>query len=197
VPRFNSGSVLTESSIFNSGNLVGIGKTAPSTTLDVNGTLFVTGSIRTTDSVTASYIMLKSPNTASNSTIVFSGSLTSSIRLEVLQDGGISFIGSSGTLFGISDSLSGSLMSVNDVSGMPIFEVFSDERVVMGAYNQNILVVTGSDIGIGKANPNLAFILDISGSVAITGSLNMTGDLKVPNVVANNVLHPFLFITFI
>jgi hypothetical protein len=177
VPRFNSGSALTESSIFNSGSFVGIGKTNPTTTLDITGSLFVTGSIRATDSVTASYMMLKSPNTSSNSTIVFSGSLTSSIRLEVLQDGGISFIGSSGTLFGISDSLSGSLMSVNDVSGMPIFEVFSDERVVMGGYNQNVLVVTGSDIGIGKANPNLAFILDVSGSVAITGSLNVSSGI--------------------
>jgi hypothetical protein len=142
----------------------------------VSGSLTMTGSINT-NTLTSSFIMLRSPNTSSNASIVFSGSLTSSIRMEVLQDGGVSFIGSSGTLFGISDSLSGSLMSVNDISGMPIFEVFSDERVVMGAYNQNVLVVTGSDIGIGKANPNLAFILDVSGSVAITGSLNVSAGI--------------------
>ena len=141
------------------------------------GFAFTTASNVTFNQVTSSYMMLRSPNTSSNASIVFSGSLTSSIRLEALQDGGVSFIGSSGTLFGISDSLSGSLMSVNDISGMPIFEVFSDERVVMGAYNQNVLVVTGSDIGIGKANPNLAFILDVSGSVAITGSLNVSAGI--------------------
>ena len=150
----------------------------------ISGSLVVSGST-TTNSLTSSFIMLRSPNTSSNASLVFSGSLTSSIRLEALQDGGVSFIGNSGTLFGISDSLSGSLMSVNDISGMPIFEVFSDERVVMGGYNQNVLVVTGSDIGIGKANPNPAFILDISGSVAITGSLFITGSLVVSGTIEN------------
>jgi hypothetical protein len=163
----------------------------------ISGSLVVSGST-ITNSLTSSFIMLRSPNTSSNASIVFSGSLTSSIRLEALQDGGVSFIGSSGTLFGISDSLSGSLMSVNDISGMPIFEVFSDERVVMGGYNQNVLVVTGSDIGIGKANPNLAFILDVSGSVAITGSLfvsgtidNVSGSINyVPKFVSGSILRP-------
>jgi hypothetical protein len=118
--------------------------------------------------------MLRSPNTSSNAAIVFSGSLSSSIRLEALQDGTVAFIGSNGVLLGVADSLSGSLFAVNDISGFPILEVFSDDKVVMGAYNQNVLVITGSDIGIGKANPNLAFILDVSGSVAITGSLNVS-----------------------
>jgi hypothetical protein len=121
--------------------------------------------------------MLRSPTTSSNASIVFSGSLTSSISLEVLQNGALSFMGNNGALFDITDSVSGSLMSVNDASGLPILEVFSDDRVVMGTYNQNTLVVTGSDIGIGKANPNLAFILDVSGSVAITGSLNVSSGI--------------------
>jgi hypothetical protein len=66
----------------------------------------------------------------------------------------------------------------------------------MGRYNTNALVVTGSSVGVRKSPLHNA-ALDISGSVFITGSLNMTGDLNVPNVVANNVLHPFLFITFL
>jgi hypothetical protein len=74
-------------------------------------------------------------------------------------------------LFGITDVLSGSLMSVNDISGLPILEVFSDDRVVMGTFNRNTLVVTGSRIGIDKAVPTAD--LDISGSVFITGSLRM------------------------
>ena len=40
--------------------------------------------------------------------------------------------GSTGQLFSVTDSLSGSLMSVNDISGIPVLEVFSDDRVVMG-----------------------------------------------------------------
>ena len=61
--------------------------------------------------------------------------------------------GSSGQLFSITDTLSGSLYSVNDISGLPIFEVFSDDTIIAGAYNQNDFVITGSKVGIGTASP--------------------------------------------
>jgi hypothetical protein len=111
--------------------------------------------------------------TPSSASIQFSGSAANTIRLQVEQSGSIAFYGNSGSLFGITDSLSGSLMSVNDISGLPILEVFSDDRVVMGTFNRNTLVVTGSRIGIDKAVPTAD--LDISGSVFITGSLIITG----------------------
>jgi hypothetical protein len=60
--------------------------------------------------------------------------------------------GSQGQLFSVTDSLSGSLMSVNDISGIPILEVFSDDKVVMGTFGANTLVVSGSKVGIGTAN---------------------------------------------
>jgi hypothetical protein len=80
-------------------------------------------------------------------------------------------------------------MSVNDISGLPILEVFSDDRVVMGTFNRNTLVVTGSRIGIDKAVPTAD--LDISGSVFITGSLRMnsggiTGSLFGTSSVATS-----------
>jgi hypothetical protein len=109
--------------------------------------------------------------TPGSASIQFSGSAANTIRLQVEQSGSIAFYGNSGSLFGITDVLSGSLMSVNDISGLPILEVFSDDRVVMGTFNKNTLVVTGSRIGIDKANPTAD--LDISGSVFITGSLRM------------------------
>ena len=179
IPRFNSGSVLTESSIFNTGSFVGIGKTNPSTTLDINGNTFITGALQVTGSITSSYIVLKSPNTSSNATMVFSGSLTSSISLEVLQNGGLSFMGANGSLFDISDIASGSLFSVNDISGLPTFEVFSDDKIVMGPYGSNLFVISGSDIGIGKAIPNPSFIMDINGNVGLTGSLFMSSGTVV------------------
>jgi len=88
-----------------------------------------------------------------NPTIEFSGSEASTIRLEVLESGSISFIGSAGTLLTIEDALTGSLFSVSDVSGLPIFEVFSYDTVVMGAYGSNALVVSGSSVGIGIDTP--------------------------------------------
>jgi hypothetical protein len=94
-------------------------------------------------------IIIPNRGTTSNPLIQLSGSASSSIRIEVLPEGQIAFLGKSGSLFSISDSLVGSLMSVNDMSGLPILEVFSDDRVVMGKFNSNALVVSGSSVGVG------------------------------------------------
>ena len=108
--------------------------------------------------------------------MLFSGSQANTIRLEVLTSGSVAFLGRSGSLFSVNDNLSGSLMAVGDISGLPIFEVFSDDKVVMGAFNSNALVVTGSSVGIGKSNPSEK--LDINGNTIITGSLIVTGDVQ-------------------
>ena len=50
--------------------------------------------------------------------------------------------GSAGQLFAITDSLSGSLFSVNDISGLPILEVFSDNTVLIGDYQAPALYTT-------------------------------------------------------
>jgi len=42
--------------------------------------------------------------------------------------------GSQGELFSVIDNLSGSLFSVNDISGLPILEVFSDNTTLIGSY---------------------------------------------------------------
>ena len=56
--------------------------------------------------------------------------------------------GSQGTLFTVTDELSGSLFSVNDISGIPIFEVFSDDTVKIGTFNAEGIVVNGSNVVI-------------------------------------------------
>ena len=63
--------------------------------------------------------------------------------------------GSQGQLFSITDSLTGSLMSVNDISGLPILEVFSYDTVVMGTYGAPGLTVSGSlaTVATGSAAP--------------------------------------------
>ena len=50
--------------------------------------------------------------------------------------------GSSGELFTITDSLVGSLFSVNDISGLPILEVFDDYTIHMGNYQAPSLNTT-------------------------------------------------------
>jgi len=91
--------------------------------------------------------------------------------------------GTQGSLFSVDDNLSGSLMSVNDVSGLPILEVFSDDRLVVGTYNSNALVVTGSRVGIGTNNPIAK--LQVNGN--ISGS-SFTGSVFGTSSWANNAL---------
>jgi hypothetical protein len=81
----------------------------------------------------------------------------------------VSVDGISGRLFSVSDSFSGSLFSVNTVAGLPVIEAFSDNSVRIGQYGQRALYVSQSKVGIGKESA-LNGILDVSGSVTITGS---------------------------
>lgn len=90
-----------------SGN-VGVGTTNPTTKLHVAGT------------------SLMSAATQNVLTVIGSGN-TSSPPIFSVQ-------GSNGELFSVNDSLIGSLFSVNDISGIPIFEVFSDNTILMGSY---------------------------------------------------------------
>jgi hypothetical protein len=76
--------------------------------------------------------------------------------------------GSQGQLFSVTDSLVGSLFSVNDISGLPIIEVFDTDKVVMGTFGQNTLVVTGSNVGINTATPNEK--LEVAGNIRLQNS---------------------------
>jgi hypothetical protein len=72
--------------------------------------------------------------------------------------------GTNGTLFSVVDDLSDSLMSVNNSAGLPVLEVFADDRIVAGQYGQNDLVVINNKVGIGTNSP--AYKLDVRGSTA-------------------------------
>jgi hypothetical protein len=54
--------------------------------------------------------------------------------------------GSQGELFSVTDLLSGSLFSVNDISGLPILEVFSDNTTLIGAYQAPALITTAKNV---------------------------------------------------
>jgi len=114
---------------------------------------------------TGSYLGIGTTNPNSKLNVNSSGSLASGSVVFSVE-------GTQGSLFSVDDSLSGSLMSVNDISGLPILEVFSDDRLVVGTYNSNALVVTGSKVGIGTSVPiaKLQVNGNISGS-SFTGSV--------------------------
>ena len=94
-----------------------------------------TNNVIATQNVTASRAYLSSSNGTSNGpTLTVYGS-GSSQPIFTVQ-------GSQGELFSITDSLSGSLYSVNDISGLPILEVFSDNTVLIGNYQDPMLITT-------------------------------------------------------
>jgi hypothetical protein len=77
--------------------------------------------------------------------------------------------GTSGTLFSVVDDLTDSLMSVNNSAGLPVFEVFADDRIVGGQYGANDFVITNNRVGIGTSNP--------------LAELHVTGSASVPAAV--------------
>lgn len=99
-------------------------------------------------------LITPTPTGSTNPSIAFSGATGKMITLEILSGGTLAFNSSGGTMLSIDDSTTGSLQSVNDISGLPIFEVFSDDRVVAGKYNTNAFVVSGTNVGFGTATPS-------------------------------------------
>ena len=70
--------------------------------------------------------------------------------------------GSEGELFSITDSLKGSLFSVNDISGLPILEVFDNDTVHMGSYqapslNTTVLLNPGTGLSTVYSLPVSAY----------------------------------------
>jgi hypothetical protein len=97
---------------------VGIRRTATAS-LDIAGTTRISGSFNT--AISGSIL-----------TVQGSGSAQPIFTVQ----------GSQGELFSITDSLSGSLFSVNDISGLPILEVFSDNTTLIGNYQDPMLITT-------------------------------------------------------
>ena len=96
-------------------------------------------------------------------TIDFNGLSASTIKLKVDDDGSVKYTGTYGVLFNVTDSKDGLLHSVNDVSGLPILAVYSDDRVVMGKFDKNTLVVNSNKVGIGMTGPS--YSLDVNGNI--------------------------------
>lgn len=122
-------------------------------------------------------------NVAGASTIA---ALNSAVRLSYDQGGGLNITsyttaltaldrftvdGAQGRLFSVADSLTGSLMSVNDIAGLPILEVLDTDTVIAGSYNTNAFIVSGTRIGI-STRPFDTSKLGVSGNVSVIGSIS-------------------------
>lgn len=100
------------------------------------------------------------------------GTITPSARLHVNSTtSGATLLradGTNGTLFSVVDDLSDSLMSVNNSAGLPVLEVFADDRVVAGQYGANDFVLINNKLGLGINNPLNRLV--VSGSMSVGDS---------------------------
>jgi len=84
--------------------------------------------------------------------------------------------GSNGRLFGVTDEVTGIIFSVNDAAGLPIIEVESVsgyDKITIGEYGTNALVVSGSNVGIGTITPSAK--LEVNGDTMLSGGLTTLG----------------------
>lgn len=109
---------------------------------------------------------------STNPTIKFNGANNTPTTLRVLDDGTVSFEGTAGQLFSISDGLTGSIFSVNDISGIPSIEVLDTGLVKLNQYGGS--TVFGSSAAIQNASSVNAKV-SISTTSATTPGLIIKG----------------------
>jgi hypothetical protein len=96
-------------------------------------------------------------------TIRFTGQVNTPVTLSVLDDNSLSFTGSVGQLFSITNSLTGTIFSVNDISGIPSIEVLDTGTVRLAQY--------GGNVGIGNSTPLVRFVATGTGTSAAMPTL--------------------------
>ena len=177
----------------------------------------VSSSFASTASIASNAISASFATTASyyrtfpyTGSALITGSLGVTGSVSITKSGSTVFSidGSSGQLFSVTDSLSGSLFSVNTAAGLPVIEAFSDNTVNIGKFgsyglivNGNVVRATGSFTGsfFGTASWALnsisssyatsalsasfartaSFINPLTQSVFISGSTQITGSTAV------------------
>ena len=129
-----------------SGNL-GIGTTNPTAKLDVRGDVSIASTLGI-------------------------GTVIDIVPYDTLNSGTLSWEGSAGQLFSITNNLTtGSIYSVNDVSGIPSIDVDANGTIQLGPY--------GGNIGLGTTNPTAK--LHVIGDVRVSGASTFVGLVELDN----------------
>lgn len=118
-------------------------------------------------------------STGTNPRVLFTGgdaTSSATITLSVYNSGTqgtLSFSGNSGQLFSIVDTMSGSIFSVNDISGIPSIEVLDTGLVKLAQYNGNVAVSTSTAV--------TGYKLSVFGGTSLNGNNQITGVTTITN----------------
>ena len=152
-------------------------------TVDVADSLWVSNDtgIHTTSNVgigtttnRSALLTLSAPPDSTNDLIVMSAAGAASteritIGSTTSDNGAISFEGSEGTLLSITNNLSsGSIFSVNDISGIPSIDVDADGTILFSPLASSSV----GNVGVGTTNPSTR--LHVEGNVKVTGVVTAT-----------------------
>jgi hypothetical protein len=119
-------------SLFISGNILVSGSTTLTGSSIISGSLNVVGFERISGSLVVTGSQSISSSTDNVLNVIGSGSINPLFRVQ----------GSLGEMFLVSDNISGSLLSINNASGLPILEIFSDNTTKIGIFPVQALYTT-------------------------------------------------------
>lgn len=91
------------------------------------------------------------------------------------SNGTLSFEGTAGQLFSITNDLTGSIFSVNDVSGIPSIEVFANGQINMAQYGGNVFF-SNSVVD----SPTMKAYKEFANTASVTGATTL--DLSTTNI---------------
>ena len=93
--------------------------------------------------------------------------------------------GNVGELFSVTDSLTGSLMSVNDISGLPILEVFDNNTILMGDYQApSLYSTTKSVVAVVTNYVVYQFVASLYTSVFFEYNVQNSTNLRAGTIMA-------------
>lgn len=95
---------------------------------------------------------------------------TVTLKVTPTENGTISFEGSAGQLFSVTNDLSGTLFSVNDISGIPCIEVNETGLVYLSQYSGSVV--------IGGATWDGASKLQVNGTITETSSIALKENIN-------------------
>ena len=132
----------------------------------------------TANSITANSISTIDVTTTGNINFTNAGNIK--LRTLSTNSGTLSFEGNVGQLFSITNSLSGTIFSVNDISGIPSITVADTGTIALAPYSGNVGVGTSSPTNalvVSRASGTASYIQTISGSAYGLIGVNNVGEV--------------------